>query len=278
MKRLELDPSWPASIGESHHYDELELWGSRADPGYTLAYRARFDEAIGLVRRTKAPPALVLDVAAAQGNLSLTLAEMGYRVVWNDIRSELVEYVKKKHEHGSISFRPGNVLDLSFDERFDVVLAGEVIEHVAHPDVFLARLAELMTEDGAIVITTPNGGYCRNKLPRFSDCPDPSIYESVQFRPNADGHVFLLHADELHELARRAGLRVESLHLFANPLTCGHMKLRHVLPFLPLRVVAGAEGLIRRLPLTLRTRLNAQMASVLRRDSRDRPRSGTVAR
>ncbi len=268
MKRPELDTSWAASVCESYHYDELEVWGSRSDCAYTLAYRTRFELAIDLLREAVPPGALVLDVAAAQGNLSLTLAELGYRVVWNDLREELVDYVKMKRERGIISFRPGNILDLSFEERFDAVLATEVIEHVAHPDVFLARLADLMAEDGAIVLTTPNGGYCRNRLPRFSDCPDPSIFESIQFRPNADGHIFLLHADELRDLARRAGLRVEKLVLFANPLTCGHMRLRLILPLLPWALVQSVERLSRWLPLPLRTWFSFQMAAVLRRERR----------
>jgi 2-polyprenyl-6-hydroxyphenyl methylase/3-demethylubiquinone-9 3-methyltransferase len=267
MKRPVLDPSWPASVRESYDYDELELWGSRSDYAYTVAYRTRFDMAIHLLRQAVPPGALVLDVAAAQGNLSLTLAELGYRVVWNDLRAELAEYVKMKHERGVVSFRPGNVLELSFEERFDAVLATEVIEHVAHPDVFLARLADLLTKDGAIVLTTPNGGYCRNRLPRFSECPDPSAFEALQFRPNADGHIFLLHTDELTDLARRAGLRVEKLILFANPLTCGHMQLRRVLPFLPGSLVELLERAGRWLPMPLRNWFSVELAAVLRRSA-----------
>ena len=56
MKRLTLDPTWPPAVRESHSYDELELWGSTACPGYTYAYRNRFDITLDLVSGAARPP------------------------------------------------------------------------------------------------------------------------------------------------------------------------------------------------------------------------------
>ena len=262
MKHVALDPAWPLSVKESHGYDELEFWGDRASPGYTNAYRNRFQIAIDLVTASARPPARVLDLAAAQGNFTLKLAELGYQVVWNDLRSELADYVRLKHELGNVTYQPGNIFELPSDQvgKFDVVLATEIIEHVAHPDQFLAKLATFLVDDGSIVLTTPCGNYVRNKLPRFSDCPDPSVYESVQFKPNADGHIFLLHVDEMTTLAARAGLKVETLVLFNNSLTSGHVKTGPLLRILPQGVVKLVESMTRSLPSFARKPLNAQMA------------------
>ena len=265
MKRVPLDPSWPVSVKESHHYDEIEFWGNRTSPGYTNAYRNRFQIAIDLVAASAPPPARVLDLAAAQGNFSLKLAEMGYDVVWNDLRAELADYVKLKYESGTVTYQPGNIFELPEGQlgQFDVVLATEIIEHVAHPDQFLAKLATFLKKDGSIVLTTPNGHYFRNNLPRFSDCPDPSIYESVQFKPNADGHIFLLHLDEVQLLAGRAGLQVEKLVIFTNPLTNGHIKTAPLLRILPGQVIQLFEAISRRLPMLARKPLSVQMAARL---------------
>ena len=78
-------------------------------------------------------------------------------------------------------------------------------------------------------MSTPNGDYIRNKLPRFSDFPDPSVFESIQFQPNADGHIFLLYEDEVRTLSARAGLTVKEFHYVANSLINGHMKLRTII-------------------------------------------------
>src|SRR3954464_5143664 len=184
MKRVQLQPDWPQSWKESHFYDQSEIYGEISHHGYAYAYENRRRETLRLLTEALSPGARILDVAAAQGNFSLTLAERGFDVTWNDLRAELADYVRLKHEHGKIEFAPGNAFDLAFPGRFDALLITEIIEHVAHPDDFLAKAAALVRPGGYIVMTTPNGGFFKNRLPKFSDCPDPSAFESIQFKPN----------------------------------------------------------------------------------------------
>lgn len=263
MRYVLPEPSWPDSWRYSYTYDRLELYGAGTDPGYTYAYRNRTSIARELVASAASPPASVLDVAGGQGNMSLELAEAGYAVTWNDLREELAGYVALKHERGSIDYRPGNLFDLDLGQRFDVVLLSEVVEHVAHPDRLLAKAATLVAPGGRVVLTTPNGGYFRNPLPKFSDCADPSMFESGQFKPDADGHIFLLHAGEVSSLARAAGLRVERLELFTNPLTTGHLHTGAILRRLPEGAVWALEAATRRLPGPVSRRLNVHLAAVL---------------
>jgi 2-polyprenyl-3-methyl-5-hydroxy-6-metoxy-1,4-benzoquinol methylase len=266
VKKVAFDASWPDSVKLSHAYDELEFWGSRCDPGYTYSYENRFKIAVDLVTKAAPPPARVLDLAAAQGNFSITLAELGYEVVWNDLRAELADYVRSKHEFGAIEYFPHNVFEIPVDEigLFDVVLAAEIIEHVAHPDEFMLKLKTLLKPGGTIVLTTPNGAYIRNSLPRFSDCPDPSIFESVQFKPNGDGHIFLPYVDELKAWAEKAGLQVEEMFVFNNFFTRGHMKTGALLRWVPKWLVNAQEEMTRSLPFALRSRVNTALAASFR--------------
>ncbi|MFN9402219.1 MAG: class I SAM-dependent methyltransferase, partial [Dolichospermum sp.] len=150
-----------------------------------------------------------------------------------------------------VHYVPGNVFDLDLNNQFDIVLIAEVIEHVAHPDEFLRTIAQMLKPGGHIVLTTPNGGYFKNTLPKFSDCPDPSQYEIMQFKPNSDGHIFLLHLDEIEQLTYQAGLVVKETRLVTNPLTNGHVKLHHLLTLLPKSWVETCEKLTCLLPLTV---------------------------
>lgn len=263
MKRVVPDPAWPASWHYSYRYDLLELYGENDVPGYTYAYKSRAAVALELIAGVAAPPASVLDVAGGQGNMTLQLAERGYRVTWNDLRADLRDYVALKHERGVVDYQPGNVFDLDPSRPFDVVLLAEVIEHVAHPDQLLGKVRTLIASGGRVVLTTPNGRYFRNTLPKFSDCPDPSVFESEQFKPDADGHIFLLHPDELGVLAEGAGFRVEALRLFTNPLTAGHLRTGAVLRRLPEGAVWGLEGMTRRLPGGVSRKVNVHLAAVL---------------
>jgi 2-polyprenyl-6-hydroxyphenyl methylase/3-demethylubiquinone-9 3-methyltransferase len=204
------------------------------------------------------------------------LAEQGYHVTWNDLREEVAEYVRLKCESGTIRFAPGNVFDLEFRDTFDLVLATEVIEHIAHPDEFLAQLARMLKPRGYIVLTTPNGAYFRNRLPKFSDCPDPAVFEADQFKPDGDGHIFVLHPEELKILAVKAGLTVKDYRLFANPLTSGLLKTAPVLRMMPKIWIERVEVWTRSWPTALQRRINLQMAVLLQKcDSRELPASDT---
>ncbi len=265
MKKVRPQADWPQSWKESYPYDLAEIYNQPEHLGYAYAYDNRRKHTLELVKSIASPGSKILDVAAAQGNFSLALAELGYDVTWNDLRGELVDYVKMKYERGNLNFAPGNVFDLGFASLFDVVLITEIIEHVAHPDEFLAKISHLTKPGGYIVMTTPNGGYFLNKLPKFSECADPSQFEDVQFKPNADGHIFLLHQDELEALARQANLRVLDVDLYTNPLTNGHVKTEALLKVLPRGAVQLVENATCRLPKPLRTKMCTGMAILFQR-------------
>ncbi len=265
MKKINLNSNWPSSWQQSYSHDLLDVYGELSNRGYAYQYANRRRHTLELVQKVAQPSAKVLDVAAAQGNFSLSLAELGYEVTWNDLREDLVDYVKLKYEYGTIHFKPGNIFELNLEVCYDVILITEIIEHVAHPDEFLTKIARLLKPGGYIVMSTPNGEYFRNPLPRFLDCPDPSQFETVQFQPDADGHIFLLHLDEVESLARQASLVVLETRLFTNPLTRGALKSEALLKLLPHSWVDTCEEWTCSLPLFLSRKLHLGMAVLLTR-------------
>jgi 2-polyprenyl-3-methyl-5-hydroxy-6-metoxy-1,4-benzoquinol methylase len=265
MKTVTFQENFPASWQLSYSYDLLEIYGSLNHRGYSYAYQNRRKETLQAIQKVAVPGAKILDLAAAQGNFSLALAELGYEVTRNDLRADLVEYVKQKHEKGLIHYAVGNSFELEFSELFDMVLIAEVIEHVAHPDEFLRKVASLVKPGGYIVMTTPNEGYFRNKLPRFSDCDNPEQFESMQFQPDADGHIFLLHQNEICALTAQSGLRLEDLRLFTNSLTNGHIRLESILHVLPKFLVNGLERFTSGLPGILSRRLNVHSLAIFQK-------------
>jgi 2-polyprenyl-3-methyl-5-hydroxy-6-metoxy-1,4-benzoquinol methylase len=165
----------------------------------------------------------------------------------------------------------GNLFDLSPQSlgRFDLVIACEVIEHVAHPGDLLSHLRGFLAPGGRLLLTTPNGSYFRNKLPTYAEAGDPARLEALQFKPDADGHLFLLTPRELAGLAGAAGLSVERLGAWGTPLLSGHAGLRFLAGPRLTRVAYGAERLAQRLPSAARERACAQLSAVLRRAAPD---------
>lgn len=262
MKLPEFDSNWPIIWKNSYRFDTMEIGFNDNDLGYTYAYRNRFNNIIELLKIHTPLSSTILDVAAAQGNFTLSLAEDGYNMIWNDLRTELIDYVKLKYTKGQIIFQPGNLFDLTFSIRIDAIIITEIIEHVAHPDLFLKKVSSCLIPGGKIYMTTPLGSYFLNKLPKFSECENPSIYESTQFQPDSDGHIFLLHINEIEQLANLAGLKVLSMKTYNNSLTSGHIKLHYILPIIPFFVINFLEKLSYKLPLFIRKKIHSNIAFV----------------
>jgi len=260
MKQITPQKNWPELWKQSYKFDCQEFYGQIENKGYYFHYRNRFDIAVELINKYIKPQSSILDVAAAQGNFSLRLAEMGYEVTWNDIRADLIDYVKLKYESGSLNFRPGNIIDLSPEPQYDAVLISEIIEHTAHPDVFLSKVLEFLKPGGILVLTTPNGQYFRFHRPKFSECKDPSQYEQYQFQPDTDGHIFLFHLDELTQIINKFNLSILDYQLYTNFFSNGHCKTEFILRITPERIVKYFEFVSRKLPLSVKKKLFTGMA------------------
>jgi len=269
MKQPVPDATWPESWRTAYAFDLIEVFdGDAKSLGHARAYRQRMDRTLQLIQSVTPLGASVLDIAAAQGNFSLRLAELGYRVTWNDLRGELADYVMCKRERGDVHFLPGDVFALTASEQYQTVLITEIIEHVAHPDAFLVQVARLVRPGGHVVMTTPNGAYFANRLPKFSQCADPTRFEAKQFKPDADGHIFLLHSDEMPPLASAAGLEILSTDLFTTFLAAGRLRTQALLYAAPSEFILRLERLCARLPTSLAARVFTQMAVCFRKPER----------
>jgi 2-polyprenyl-6-hydroxyphenyl methylase/3-demethylubiquinone-9 3-methyltransferase len=96
------------------------------------------------------------------------------------------------------------------------------------------------------------------------------MFESEQFKPDADGHIFLLYAAEIRSMAKSAGLTVETLKVFTNPLTTGHLRTEAVLRRLPEAAIWALERASGRLPDRISRKVNVQLAAVLARRTSSR--------
>jgi SAM-dependent methyltransferase len=90
--------------------------------------------------------------------------------------------------------------------KFDVVYASEVVEHVPDPAAFVAMLADRLTDDGVLVLTTPSMEFVRPV--------NLSLTLIAALSPGFHG--FLLSAGKFGDLARSAGLPHVEVRVFGE--------------------------------------------------------------
>jgi SAM-dependent methyltransferase len=149
--------------------------------------------------------ARVLDVGCATGYLAAELARRGCRVTGVETDPAVAERARVQCEAVVI----GDVEDddcgraLADLAPFDVVLCGDVLEHLRDPWSALRALAALAAPDGRVVLSVPNVAHwtgrralARGRFPYG----EHGLFDRTHLR-------FFTRASA-HDLAQRAGLRV----------------------------------------------------------------------
>jgi 2-polyprenyl-3-methyl-5-hydroxy-6-metoxy-1,4-benzoquinol methylase len=108
-------------------------------------------------RRLERAPC-VLDVGCGEGYFAAALASRGAEVVAVDVAGEALRRARARHP--SLDTRlvePEAPLSLD-DSSFDIVWAGETIEHVADTSQWLSELRRVLRSGGLLLLSTPDHG------------------------------------------------------------------------------------------------------------------------
>jgi 2-polyprenyl-3-methyl-5-hydroxy-6-metoxy-1,4-benzoquinol methylase len=250
MKPPVFNQKWCEEVKALYQHDIQEIWDDSLNRHIWNQYHNQLRIYLALAGVPKITGAKnILDVGCAQGTLALLLAERGHDVVALDLRSHFLEYAQSRYTHGQIRFVAGNALECQLDEKFDLVFANQIIEHLVHPERFVRKLKGLLKNGGKLVVTTPNWYYLRNNLPSFKGIGDPAQFEDRQFTADADGHFFAYKPDELLDVFANAGLKNIRSTFFESPFISGHMKLRYVHRIVPLRLLCALDTSVLASPL-----------------------------
>ncbi|HWV96385.1 MAG TPA: bifunctional 2-polyprenyl-6-hydroxyphenol methylase/3-demethylubiquinol 3-O-methyltransferase UbiG [Xanthobacteraceae bacterium] len=100
----------------------------------------------------------VLDIGCGAGLLCEPLARLGAQVIGVDPSESNIAAAKlhADRSHVSIDYRCTTLEEMDPRERFDIVLAMEVVEHVVDVGAFLTRCASVLKPGGLMVVSTLN--------------------------------------------------------------------------------------------------------------------------
>jgi 2-polyprenyl-6-hydroxyphenyl methylase/3-demethylubiquinone-9 3-methyltransferase len=100
----------------------------------------------------------VLDIGCGAGLLCEPLTRLGAQLIGVDPSASNIAAAKLHADRGhlSIDYRCTTVEQMDAHERFDIVLAMEVVEHVTDIGMFLSRCALMLKPGGMMVVSTLN--------------------------------------------------------------------------------------------------------------------------
>ncbi len=201
------------SSTETDTYDLKEEYGSHAVLLRWLATRS---------------PSRVLDAGCFDGRFADLAREQGHHVTGLD-RQKLDGVAQRVDAF--IEADLNDPLPRTLSAAFDVVIAGDILEHVVEPHSLLSDLAGALRPGGEILVSVPNFGHWyprgRTALGRFD-------YD--QRGPLDRGHLRFFTRDSIEALIANCGLRILDRETVGTPfdmLASGSSRMRT-------RVVSGA--------------------------------------
>ncbi|HZL48694.1 MAG TPA: class I SAM-dependent methyltransferase [Solirubrobacteraceae bacterium] len=136
----------------------------------------------------------VLDVGCGEGRFAAELARAGAEVVGIDVAAEPLRRARRRHPELELrQVRADGAWPLR-DASFDVVWAGEVIEHVSDTAGWLSEIRRVLRSGGALLLSTPDHG----RLGMLRWALAPRAFEA-HFDPRAD-HLRFYRSRTLTEL------------------------------------------------------------------------------
>jgi trans-aconitate methyltransferase len=130
----------------------------------SLAEAGRFNRWV-LSRFERHLGAEVLEVGCGSGNFTVLMAARGHNVTAIDVEPDYVARAKRRlagYPNARVSV--GEVGALVWRQRFDTVVALDVLEHVADDGAVLARLAAALKPDGKLVLKVPAARWLHTRM------------------------------------------------------------------------------------------------------------------
>jgi SAM-dependent methyltransferase len=143
--------------------------------------------------------------------LQQRVEKVATEVIGIDISEESIQLLQ---ENGIVSVRVMDAEQMSFDRKFEVILAGDVLEHVSNPGLFLKQIPELLEPNGELIIAVPHA-FTLLAL---------KVWLSQKESVHKD-HCFYYSPKVLTQLCARYGLLPTKLSYTVQPRTTGESKL-----------------------------------------------------
>lgn len=135
----------------------------------------------------------------------------------------VIDLFNQKHRSLPVEIVKAFFETFDTDEKFDVIVMGFVLEHVQDPGLLLNKYADLLSPNGKMFITVPNGKCLNRRLGLELGLID-DLY-ALNENDLVLGHKRQFCRDTLNTLLREHGYRIVSEEgIYLKPLPLNHLK------------------------------------------------------
>ena len=175
------------------------------------------------------------DQLSQQNWLHGDIAKVASRLVGVDISEQGVQQARQL---GYSDCYVGDVENLSRSNfprlDYDVILAPDIIEHLANPGLFLGELRKLVSQSSLVIITTPNALAVRT-----------IFFPILRTEVTHPDHNFIYSPTTLITLLRKYGFNVTRIGLYSDVWLPTKKSLRNPIGFLAKSVFAAVDFTLR---------------------------------
>lgn len=140
--------------------------------------------------------------------LHLRLGEISSELFGFDFDEEGLEVLRKLGLRNLFRADLEKLEEVDLERRFDVIVAGEMIEHLTNPGLFLRGIKRFMDKDTRLVITTVNA-YCGMRFVQYALRGRGGIAEPVH-----PDHVSYFSYRTLRLMVEKEGLTVDEFYFY----------------------------------------------------------------
>lgn len=183
-----------------------------------LSVRAlRMTRALEFITNLGTSEKAVLDIGCQSGGFCNDLAKLGHKPVGIEIMPDLIANARR--DFPDLKFLVHDCSNgIPFpDSSFDVVWAGEVIEHIGHTDVFVNEINRVLKVGGYFILTTPMHNMIKNlyiALFKFDKHFDPEFPHYRFYTKSSLSNVLLKRGFEIDTIGHTGRISIVANTLF----------------------------------------------------------------
>lgn len=165
----------------------------------------------------------ILDIGCSTGYIGAEIKKTGNYVVGIDVSEPAILKARAKIDEAYVMNVSGDWLEQVAENKFDVVILAEVLEHVFDPVEVLKKVNDVLLSKGRVIITTPNIMAWHNRL-KFVF----GIFEYQNQGTFDFGHIRFFTYKYLRRVLSESGFEIEKENHIIFP-----GKLTRILKFMP---------------------------------------------